>query len=180
MKRFTLLSLTLLAFITVNVKAQTKSPAPKEPVTIRLDGSKSFGTQPLYVVDGKILTSSFSELSPDQIESLVILKDAASIAKYGKEAENGVIIITTKNKPEEKTDLNKFIIKGDGAYGKSPVMILDGQVMDQTSISELDPNKIKSFTILKDAASVALYGKEAENGVILIVTKKEEPSKVKN
>jgi len=181
MKRFTVLSLiTLMVCLTAHVNAQTNSGTLKEPITLKVDDSKSFGKQPLYVVDGKIVNTGLTELSPDQIESFTILKNASAIAEYGVEGANGVILIKTKNKTGEKIDLNKIITSTYDTYGKSPILVLDGKIMDQPSINQIDPNKIESVSILKDASAIALYGKEAANGVIIIVTKKEEPSKVKN
>ncbi|MEJ5993526.1 TonB-dependent receptor plug domain-containing protein [Pedobacter sp. Du54] len=181
MKRLTFLSLTALMFcITTGVNAQIKSSTPEKPIAINVEGAKSFGKEPLYVVDGKVVGVTLSGLSPDQIESLTVLKDASAFEQYGKEGGNGVILITTKNKPEEKIDLNNIIIRGNGVYGKKPLMVLNGEILDQTGINELDPNKIQSVTVLKDASAIALYGKGAENGVIVIVTKKETPAIIKN
>jgi len=62
---------------------------------------RGFGTinnnDPLYVIDGTPTTSGISQLNPDNIKSVQILKDASSSAIYGFRAANGVILITTKN-----------------------------------------------------------------------------------
>ena len=181
MKRFTLLSITaLMLCFTARVTAQQNSSGSKQPATFRIEGTKSSGKEPLYVVNGKVVDDTLNELDPNQIESIKILKDASSIAQYGKEGINGIILITTKNRPEEAAYLNKVIIRGNDSYGKNPVLVLDGKLIAQTSLNELDPNKIQSISILKDVSAIALYGKEAENGVVVIVTKKDESSKTKN
>ena len=55
------------------------------------------GTEPLFVLDGVPISSSdFNALSPNDIESVSVLKDAASASIYGARASNGVVIITTK------------------------------------------------------------------------------------
>ncbi|RYE59036.1 MAG: hypothetical protein EOP48_02150 [Sphingobacteriales bacterium] len=179
MKRFTFLLITTLC-LAITAGAQTNSGVAKEQVTVKIRGERSSVKEAMYVIDGKIVDINLNQLNPDQIESFSILKDASAIAKYGNIAENGVIEITTKNRPEVKIDLNNVIIRGNGIHGKNPLTVLDGKILDQIGINELDPNKIQSVTILKDASAIALYGKEAENGVIIIVTKKEEQSKVKN
>ena len=51
---------------------------------------------PLYVVDGAIFSGDISSISPSDIESMTILKDAASTSLYGSSAGNGVVLITTK------------------------------------------------------------------------------------
>lgn len=60
-------------------------------------GKIDTSTEPLYIVDGKI-TSGISQLPPDDIESISVLKDASSTALYGSKGKNGVILITTKSK----------------------------------------------------------------------------------
>jgi len=71
---------------------------PGSPPTIRIRGLGTVrsNASPLYVVDD-VFVSDISFLSPDQIESVTILKDASSAAIYGVRAANGVIIITTKS-----------------------------------------------------------------------------------
>ncbi len=65
-------------------------------VRIRGQASISAGNQPLYVVDGFPISGDLSTLNPDEIESISVLKDAASTSLYGSRASNGVVIITTK------------------------------------------------------------------------------------
>ena len=73
---------------------------PGKAPTIRIRG---FGTlvsgaaDPLYVVDGVPFDGNIAEINPADIESMSILKDAASAALYGNRAANGVVLITTKN-----------------------------------------------------------------------------------
>lgn len=70
--------------------------APGSSPTIRIRGfSSNRSSDPLYVVDG-LRTSSISNIDPNDIESMEVLKDAASAAIYGAEAGNGVVLITTK------------------------------------------------------------------------------------
>lgn len=64
---------------------------------------------------------------------------------------------------------------GLGAAEPSPLVLIDGI---EGKMNELDPNSIESMTVLKDAASAAIYGSRAANGVILIETKKGKGDKV--
>ncbi|MBO9152267.1 SusC/RagA family TonB-linked outer membrane protein [Chitinophaga sp. GCM10012297] len=52
-----------------------------------------------------------------------------------------------------------------------PVFVIDGVVRDKTSFDALDPNEVSDITILKDAASAAIYGSRSSNGVVLVKTK---------
>ena len=77
-------------------------------INIRGIGSLSAGTYPLILVDG--IEMSMSDLNPNDIESVSILKDAASSSIYGAKAANGVILITTKRgkKGGYKVDYNGY------------------------------------------------------------------------
>ncbi|MFD2573102.1 SusC/RagA family TonB-linked outer membrane protein [Spirosoma soli] len=82
--------------------------------TIRVRGFGSFNNnQPLYVVDG-VPSGGSGFISPDDIESTTILKDAAAASIYGARAASGVIVITTK-KGQRKSQ--KLSVSYDGLYG---------------------------------------------------------------
>ncbi len=79
------------------VQVVNNSGAPGASPQIRVRGYSSNGSsEPLYVVDG-LKVASIDFLDPSSIESIEVLKDAASAAIYGAEAGNGVVLITTKN-----------------------------------------------------------------------------------
>ena len=81
---------------TSGVQIVTTSGAPGAETSVRIRGySSNSDTDPLYIVDG-LRTTNISYLDPADIESMEILKDAASAAIYGAQAGNGVILITTK------------------------------------------------------------------------------------
>jgi TonB-linked SusC/RagA family outer membrane protein len=79
------------------VQVTSNSGKPGAGLTIRVRGSSSIsaGNDPLYVVDGIPMTD-ISAFSPNDIETISILKDAASASIYGTRAANGVVVITTK------------------------------------------------------------------------------------
>jgi len=79
------------------VQVVNNSGKPGAGLTIRVRGSSSIsaGNDPLYVVDGIPMTD-ISAFSPNDIETISILKDAASASIYGTRAANGVVVITTK------------------------------------------------------------------------------------
>ena len=74
------------------------SGVPGGQVKIRVRGSNSVNrsNEPLYVVDGIIRESGLDGISPEDIQSMQVLKDASSTAIYGARGSNGVILITTK------------------------------------------------------------------------------------
>lgn len=96
----------------VNISTASGIPGASSRVSIRGIGSLNAGNEPLYVIDGVPITSTSGDtgawshgesmtglatLNPSDIESVEVLKDAASAAIYGSRATNGVIIVTTKS-----------------------------------------------------------------------------------
>ena len=75
-------------------------------VRIRGEGTLNSGVDPLYIIDGVPTTSGMHELNGNDIESIQVLKDAASASIYGSRAANGVIIITTKKGKDGKVKVN--------------------------------------------------------------------------
>ena len=71
-------------------------PGSSPAIRIRGFGSISASNDPLYIVDGVPYTSSISNINMDDVESLSVLKDAATTSLYGSRAANGVVMITTK------------------------------------------------------------------------------------
>ncbi len=71
-------------------------PGSSPAIRIRGFGSISASNDPLYIVDGVPFTSSISNINMDDVESLSVLKDAATTSLYGSRAANGVVMITTK------------------------------------------------------------------------------------
>ena len=80
------------------VSVVQSSGQPGSGSVIRIRGTSSInGSDPLYVVDGVIIGGGIDFLNPGDIETIEVLKDAASAAIYGARGANGVIIVTTKN-----------------------------------------------------------------------------------
>ncbi|MCQ2133562.1 MAG: TonB-dependent receptor [Bacteroidales bacterium] len=76
----------------------TSDGQPGANPAVRIRGLGSFGdTSPLYVIDGVPMGTSIRDFSPNDIETIQVLKDASAAAIYGSRAANGVIIITTKS-----------------------------------------------------------------------------------
>jgi TonB-linked SusC/RagA family outer membrane protein len=87
-------------------------PGSSPAVRIRGFGSISSSNDPLYVVDGVPYSASIANLNNDDIESITVLKDAASTALYGARAANGVVMVTTKKGLKGKNTINIKYTKG--------------------------------------------------------------------
>src|SRR5574344_1053600 len=82
----------------------TSDGQPGADPAVRIRGIGSFGsTAPLYVIDGVPMGTTIRDFSPNDIETIQVLKDAAAGAIYGSRAANGVIIITTKNGKKDQS-----------------------------------------------------------------------------
>ncbi|PRP66032.1 M56 family metallopeptidase [Nonlabens agnitus] len=124
-------------------------------------------TEPILIVDGKrVPYSKMNEIDPQSIKAVNVLKDKAATAVYGEGSENGVIVVTLKS----AEDIKLSAIKSTRAI---PYIIIDGVVAKQEQMYALDSNKIESFSILKSDEATALYGTDAKDGAIIIVTQKK-------
>ena len=97
------------------VQVTTAEGSPDADVRIRVRGGGSItqDNSPLYIVDGVQVENGLSTLSPQDIQSIDVLKDAAATAIYGARGANGVVIITTKSgKP------GKLVVTYNGFYGQ--------------------------------------------------------------
>lgn len=111
------------------------------------------------------LTGSVSTMSKKQIENKLVTK----ISQLFAGQVTGLLASQSSGQPGQ--DNASLLIRGRGTYssaGTSPLVLVDGI---PASMENLSPNVIESITILKDAASSAIYGARAANGVILVTTK---------
>lgn len=90
------------------VTATANEGAPDADVKIRVRGGTSItqDNNPLYIIDGVQVESGLNSLSPQDIQSIDVLKDASATAIYGARGANGVVIVTTKSGKQGKVKLN--------------------------------------------------------------------------
>ena len=118
-----------------------------------------YGTQKKVNLTGAVSTVNFEDLS----DSRPVVSVASALA--GMSA--GLSVRTTSSDPGNES--NTIRIRGTGTLNSaSPLCIVDGL---ESSMSYVNPHDIATITILKDAASCAIYGNRGANGVILVTTK---------
>lgn len=110
----------------VYVAPGSGQPGASGAVVIRGQATINGGTSPLWVVDGVIVGSSAGQLNPGDIESMTILKDAASTAIYGSQGANGVVVVTTKNGKAGKMNVNASIKMGISTLNNGNLEVMDG------------------------------------------------------
>ncbi len=122
--------LQALAGKTSGAQVSSASAAPGKSPTIRIRGVNSNNAiDPLYVVDGRI-AESIAGIEPNDIESMEILKDAASAAIYGAQAGNGVILITTKKGKKGTGTITYDYQYTTQSIGKMPHVMNSEQFID--------------------------------------------------
>jgi TonB-dependent starch-binding outer membrane protein SusC len=108
--------------LTSGVQVSQNSGTPGGEMSVRIRGVSSISgsSQPLYIIDGIPVTTgdfaqvgyegqgtnALSDLNPNDIESISVLKDASAASIYGARASNGVVVITTKRGSNQKTTIN--------------------------------------------------------------------------
>ncbi|MEO6914303.1 MAG: SusC/RagA family TonB-linked outer membrane protein, partial [Chitinophagaceae bacterium] len=119
-----------------------------------------YGTQSKAAVTGSIVTIKNEVLTRRQV---------ASTSNLLQGLATGVTVQQQSGKPG--SDGASIRIRGTSSMfaGSDPLIIIDGVV---STLDNIDPNAIESITVLKDAASTAIYGSRAGNGVILVRTKR--------
>lgn len=120
------------------------------------------------------LTSSIISVKPDELKNVKV--GSAADALQG--LATGVLISKGSFKPGGSSNI---IIRGNGSFGNggastTPLYIIDG-VMSNAGLDVIAPSDIESIEVLKDAASTAIYGSRASNGIIQVTTKKGKTGK---
>ena len=137
----------------VNVTSSSGQPGAAARIRVRGTGTIN-NSDPLYIVDGMPIEGGIDYLNPSDIESIEVLKDAASGAVYGARAANGVILVTTKKGTKGDARVNY-----DFSYGlSSPWKKLD--VLDASQYAMmLNEGMMNAGMSPKYAFDYASYGK---------------------
>lgn len=101
-------------------------PGAKGAVMIRGKATLNGSTAPLWVIDGVIVGDGAGLLNPSDIETMTILKDAASTAIYGSEGANGVILIMTKSAKSGKMQINASAKLGVSTLNNGNLEMMNG------------------------------------------------------
>lgn len=149
---------------------------PGDFLQIQLEPSRNSLEEVVVIGYGKTknvnLTGSVSVISSKDIESRQT--GQTSMALQG--LAPGLTI--TQNSGQPGNDAGTIRIRGVGTLGtagQAPLVLVDGVEME---LNNVDPNDIESISVLKDAASAAIYGSRAANGVILVTTRRAKSGKV--
>lgn len=101
-------------------------PGRMGTIVIRGKSTVNGSTDPLWVIDGVIVGNNSGSLNPVDIETMTILKDAASTAIYGSQGANGVIVVTTKNPQVDKLSVSLSAKAGVTNLVKGNLQVMNG------------------------------------------------------
>ncbi len=158
-----------MGYITENIVVELSEG---ETLTLNVALNPDITTFDEFVVIGygaqkkKVATGAIASVDSDQISATPVLR--IEQAMQGRTA--GVQVTNLSGQPGEAPTVR---IRGAGTTGDArPLYVVDGMVVD--GIDYLNPGDIESIDVLKDAASAAIYGSRAANGVVLITTRSGE------
>ncbi|MBO5593481.1 MAG: TonB-dependent receptor [Prevotella sp.] len=164
------LTVSYVGFATQTVKVSGSAPID---ITLLEDNALleevvvvGYGTQKKANLTGSVSSVDSKDLGNRAITSV-------AMGLEGKMA--GVQIKNNTGRPGVDDSDNAIRIRGTGTFNNAaPMIIVDGM---ESTMYNLDPNDIESISVLKDAASAAIYGSKAANGVIVVTTKRGKAGK---
>lgn len=167
-KKGDILQISFIGFLTQNIKYMGE---PSLTIVLKDDTQKldevvvvGFGTQKKVN-----LTGSVANVDSKLIESRPITSVSAGL--------QGLLpgVTVTQKSGQPGSDNGTIRVRGTGTFNNAdPMVIVDGV---EASMNDIDANDIQSISVLKDAASSAIYGSKAANGVILVTTKRGKAGK---
>jgi len=150
-----------LAGAVPGVQLSSSNGAPGETSTIRIRGfgSLNAGKDPLIIVDGAPYSGDLGNLNPNDVESMTVLKDAASNALYGARGANGVIMITTK-----KAKYGEAKVTLDAKYGWNTRALQHYKTINSPEkYYELQYGAVRDYYLNQGMSEVDAWQKANEN-----------------
>ncbi|MEM6347546.1 MAG: TonB-dependent receptor [Bacteroidota bacterium] len=152
----------------VLIQNQDGEPGADPKIQIRAASSISGASNPLIVVDGFPISGSLATINPNDIQSIEVLKDAASAAIYGSRGANGVILVTTKKGTPGKASLSynayvssssKYVRDNINPTASEWATTIENGIADGTfDVSEMDPEllnyRLNAFKNSPDVVAV--------------------------
>ena len=158
----------VLEFSCIGYKVQDVTVGESAVINVKMEEDVSFLDEVVVIGYGvqkkSVVTASISHLNSETIKNTA----STRIDNVLKGVTSGVTVTSSSGQPGASSQVR---IRGVGTINNSePLYIVDGMAIDG-GIDYLNPNDIQSVEVLKDAASGAVYGARAANGVILVTTK---------
>lgn len=142
--------------------ASSGQPGSDASIYIRGVGSINASSTPLYIVDGVPFEGNLNSINPADIESISVLKDAASTSIYGSRAGNGLIVVTTKQGSKNK----KTIIDASFRYGVSSRAVADYQKVSTDDYFKLYWEALRNQELYTNGRTPEAAAAYASNNII--------------
>ena len=150
-----------LAGKVAGVQLTNTSGQPGKSPEIRIRGFSSLNAdnKPLWIVDGMPYSGDLNNLNPNDVESMTVLKDAASNSLYGARGANGVVMITTK-----KAKSNEAVITVDAKWGINSRAVKDYEyITNPAQFYETHYGALKNYYLGSDMSAVQAHAKANQN-----------------
>lgn len=174
MKIYQYIAAIVLNIVSLSTFAQTDSAK----VTAIRFRAQDKTIEPLVIIDGNKQyirgSAVLKSLDPANIESIDIFKGEKAFQNYGSEGSDGVISIKTKSgklTPPSAKDNISLYFKGLNQSLKTPLYILDGDIVEEKAIKLIKPDSISAVNVLSGEKAISLYGLRGNNGVVIITSK---------
>lgn len=156
-----------IAGLTIQNTSSESGAAPK--ISIRGISSLNAGASPLIVIDGLPVPDGLSFLNPADVESIEVLKDAASAAIYGSRGASGVIMVTTKKGTSSKPKYTfKYSAGQKKDYARYDIMTTEeyvGMLFNEMKLRSTDPTVVQSTNTVVDGDRASyIIENELRNG----------------
>ena len=157
-----------LTFSMIGYKPQTINVSKKE-VNVEMDISTTSMDEVVVIGYGTQrkadLTSAITSIKSTEIAEI----PTSNLSNVLAGRLSGTFVQSSTGTPGISSNIR---IRGQSSWnGSAPIFVIDGVVRDKASFDALDPNEVDQITVLKDAASAAIYGSRSSNGVLLVTTK---------
>ncbi len=174
MKIYRCITVIVFTMISLSTFAQTDST---KTIFLRSTVIEK-STEPLVIIDGNKQfirgTAALNGLNPDNIESVSVFKGDKAIQNYGLDGSDGVISIKTKSglfSPSTSKEDVSISLKASNNSLKTPLYILDGNIIEENAARLIKPDTISSDNVLNGTKATSLYGTRGNNGVVIINSK---------
>ena len=132
----------------------------------------------LILVDGREVTPEILRaLNPERIQSFIILKEPADVAKYTTDKSKKAVMQVTLKKEDPKALAGAVSTIRVSDNASKAQVVIDGVMVDEAKLKSLSPDQIESINILKPEEANIFYGEAGKNGVIVVRTKSAASAK---
>ncbi len=132
----------------------------------------------LILVDGREVTPEIlGALNPERIQSFIILKEPADVAKYTTDKSKKAVMQVTLKKEDPKALAGAVSTIRVSDNASKAQVVIDGVMVDEAKLKSLSPDQIESINILKPEEANIFYGEAGKNGVIVVRTKSAASAK---